>query len=471
METQSTYNYKVVRQFSVMTVIWGIIGMLVGVIIAAQLAWPELNMGVLHFGRLRPLHTNAVIFAFGGCGLMATSLYIVQRTCNVRLLSDKLAAFVFWGWQAVIVAAVITLPLGLTQGKEYAELEWPIDVLITLVWVAYAVLFFGTLAIRKVKHIYVANWFFGAFILAVALLHVVNSLSMPASLFRSYSIYSGAVDAMVQWWYGHNAVGFFLTAGFLGMVYYFVPKQANRPVYSYRLSVVHFWALIFTYMWAGPHHLHYTALPDWTQSLGMVFSLILFAPSWGGMINGVMTLSGAWHKLRTDPILKFLVTSLSFYGMSTFEGPMMAIKSVNALSHYTDWTVGHVHSGALGWVAFITIGSLYYLFPRLYGREQMHSIKLMDVHFWIATTGIVLYITSMWVSGVSQGLMASAQNIDGTLKYTFVEIVLNNHIPNIIRAFGGLLFLTGMIIMLYNVIKTMGAGKPVVATIPAPAAH
>jgi cytochrome c oxidase cbb3-type subunit 1 len=471
METQSTYNYKVVRQFSVMTVIWGIIGMLVGVIIAAQLAWPELNMGVLHFGRLRPLHTNAVIFAFGGCGLMATSLYIVQRTCNVRLLSDKLAAFVFWGWQAVIVAAVITLPLGLTQGKEYAELEWPIDVLITLVWVAYAVLFFGTLAIRKVKHIYVANWFFGAFILAVALLHVVNSLSMPASLFRSYSIYSGAVDAMVQWWYGHNAVGFFLTAGFLGMVYYFVPKQANRPVYSYRLSVVHFWALIFTYMWAGPHHLHYTALPDWTQSLGMVFSLILFAPSWGGMINGVMTLSGAWHKLRTDPILKFLVTSLSFYGMSTFEGPMMAIKSVNALSHYTDWTVGHVHSGALGWVAFITIGSLYYLFPRLYGREQMHSIKLMDVHFWIATTGIVLYITSMWVSGVSQGLMASAQNIDGTLKYTFVEIVVNNHIPNIIRAFGGLLFLTGMIIMLYNVIKTMGAGKPVVATIPAPAAH
>jgi cytochrome c oxidase cbb3-type subunit 1 len=471
METQSTYNYKVVRQFSVMTVIWGIIGMLVGVIIAAQLAWPELNVGILHFGRLRPLHTNAVIFAFGGCGLMATSLYIVQRTCNVRLLSDKLAAFVFWGWQAVIVAAVITLPLGLTQGKEYAELEWPIDVLITLVWVAYAVLFFGTLAIRKVKHIYVANWFFGAFILAVALLHVVNSLSMPASLFRSYSIYSGAVDAMVQWWYGHNAVGFFLTAGFLGMVYYFVPKQANRPVYSYRLSVVHFWALIFTYMWAGPHHLHYTALPDWTQSLGMVFSLILFAPSWGGMINGVMTLSGAWHKLRTDPILKFLVTSLSFYGMSTFEGPMMAIKSVNALSHYTDWTVGHVHSGALGWVAFITIGSLYYLFPRLYGREQMHSIKLMDVHFWIATTGIVLYITSMWVSGVSQGLMASAQNIDGTLKYTFVEIVLNNHIPNIIRAFGGLLFLTGMIIMLYNVIKTMGAGKPVVATIPAPAAH
>jgi cytochrome c oxidase cbb3-type subunit 1 len=471
METQSTYNYKVVLQFSVMTVIWGIIGMLVGVIIAAQLAWPELNMGVLHFGRLRPLHTNAVIFAFGGCGLMATSLYIVQRTCNVRLLSDKLAAFVFWGWQAVIVAAVITLPLGLTQGKEYAELEWPIDVLITLVWVAYAVLFFGTLAIRKVKHIYVANWFFGAFILAVALLHVVNSLSMPASLFRSYSIYSGAVDAMVQWWYGHNAVGFFLTAGFLGMVYYFVPKQANRPVYSYRLSVVHFWALIFTYMWAGPHHLHYTALPDWTQSLGMVFSLILFAPSWGGMINGVMTLSGAWHKLRTDPILKFLVTSLSFYGMSTFEGPMMAIKSVNALSHYTDWTVGHVHSGALGWVAFITIGSLYYLFPRLYGREQMHSIKLMDIHFWIATTGIVLYITSMWVSGVSQGLMASAQNIDGTLKYTFVEIVVNNHIPNIIRALGGLLFLSGMIIMLYNVIKTMGAGKPAVATIPAPAAH
>jgi cytochrome c oxidase cbb3-type subunit 1 len=347
-ETQSTYNYKVVRQFAVMTVVWGIVGMLVGVIIAAQLVWPELNVGWLHFGRLRPLHTNAVIFAFGGSALFATSYYVVQRTCHTRIFSDGLAAFTFWGWQLVIVLAAVTLPLGFTQGKEYAELEWPIDILITLVWVAYAVVFFGTIAKRKVTHIYVANWFYGGFILAVALLHMVNSAAIPVSLTKSYSAYAGVQDAMVQWWYGHNAVGFFLTAGFLGMMYYFVPKQAERPVYSYRLSVVHFWALIFTYMWAGPHHLHYTALPDWTQSVGMLFSLILLAPSWGGMINGVMTLSGAWHKLRDDPILKFLITSLSFYGMSTFEGPMMAIKTVNALSHYTDWTVGPRAFGCAG---------------------------------------------------------------------------------------------------------------------------
>ena len=355
-----TFNYKVVRQFTVMTVVWGIVGMLVGVIIAAQLLWPELNFDIpwLSYGRLRPLHTNAVIFAFGGCALFATAYYVVQRTCQVRLFSDALAAFTFWGWQAVIVLAAVTLPLGYTSGKEYAELEWPIDILITLVWVAYAVVFFGTIAKRKTPHIYVANWFFGAFILTIALLHVINSAEMPVTFWpmKSYSAYAGVQDAMVQWWYGHNAVGFFLTAGFLGMMYYFVPKQAGRPVYSYRLSVVHFWALIFTYMWAGPHHLHYTALPDWTQSLGMLFSLILLAPSWGGMINGIMTLSGAWHKLRDDPILKFLIVSLSFYGMSTFEGPMMSIKTVNALSHYTDWTIGHVHSGALGWVAFISIG-------------------------------------------------------------------------------------------------------------------
>ncbi|MGB8546491.1 MAG: cytochrome-c oxidase, cbb3-type subunit I, partial [Azonexus sp.] len=403
--SQTTYNDKVVRQFAVMTVIWGIVGMLVGVIIAAQLVWPELNIGFLHFGRLRPLHTNAVIFAFGGCALFATSYWTVQRTSHVRLWGGPLVPFTFWGWQVVILLAAITLPLGITQGKEYAELEWPIVILITLVWVSYALVFFGTIAVRKVSHIYVANWFFGSFIIAVALLHIVNSMAMPVSLTKSYSVYAGVQDAMIQWWYGHNAVGFFLTAGFLGMMYYFVPKAAGRPVYSYRLSVVHFWALIFTYMWAGPHHLHYTALPDWTQSVGMVFSLILLAPSWGGMINGIMTLSGAWHKLRDDPILKFLITSLSFYGMSTFEGPMMSIKTVNALSHYTDWTVGHVHSGALGWVAMVSIGSVYWLLPRLFGKQEMYSTKLVTTHFWIATIGTVLYIASMWIAGVMQGLM------------------------------------------------------------------
>ncbi|MBP6654996.1 MAG: cytochrome-c oxidase, cbb3-type subunit I [Propionivibrio sp.] len=458
-ETQSKYNYTVVRQFTVMSVIWGIVGMLVGVIIAAQLVWPELNLGFLHFGRLRPLHTNAVIFAFGGCALMGTSLYVVQRTCHTRLFSDALASFVFWGWQLVIVLAAITLPLGLTQGKEYAELEWPIDILIALVWVAYAVVFFGTIFKRKVTHIYVANWFYGGFILAVALLHIVNSAAIPVSLTKSYSAYAGVQDAMIQWWYGHNAVGFFLTAGFLGMMYYFVPKQADRPVYSYRLSVVHFWALIFTYMWAGPHHLHYTALPDWTQSVGMIFSLILLAPSWGGMINGIMTLSGAWHKLRDDPILKFLITSLSFYGMSTFEGPMMSIKTVNALSHYTDWTVGHVHSGALGWVAMVSIGSIYYLLPRLFGKPEMHSVKLITVHFWVSTVGIVLYIASMWIAGVMQGLMWRQVNADGTLAYSFVESVKVSYPFWGIRLMGGVLFLSGMLIMAYNMFKTMAGGK------------
>ncbi|MBP7202560.1 MAG: cytochrome-c oxidase, cbb3-type subunit I [Propionivibrio sp.] len=457
-ETQSKYNYRVVRQFTVMSVIWGIVGMLVGVIIAAQLVWPELNLGFLHFGRLRPLHTNAVIFAFGGCALMGTSFYVVQRTCHTRLFSDALAAFVFWGWQLVIVLAAITLPLGFTQGKEYAELEWPIDILIALVWVAYAVVFFGTIWKRKVTHIYVANWFYGGFILAVALLHIVNSAAIPVSLLKSYSAYAGVQDAMVQWWYGHNAVGFFLTAGFLGMMYYFVPKQADRPVYSYRLSVVHFWALIFTYMWAGPHHLHYTALPDWTQSVGMIFSLILLAPSWGGMINGIMTLSGAWHKLRDDPILKFLITSLSFYGMSTFEGPMMSIKTVNALSHYTDWTIGHVHSGALGWVAMVSIGSIYYLLPRLFGKAEMHSVKLITVHFWVSTVGIVLYIASMWIAGVMQGLMWRQVNVDGTLAYSFVESVKVSYPFWGIRLMGGLLFLSGMLIMAYNMFKTMAGG-------------
>ena len=471
MQSQATYNYKVVRQFAVMTVIWGIVGMLVGVIIAAQLVWPELNViEFLSYGRLRPLHTNAVIFAFGGCALFATSYYSVQRTCHTPLFAPGLAAFTFWGWQLVILLAALSLPLGFTTGKEYAELEWPIDILITVVWVSYAVVFFGTLMTRKTPHIYVANWFFGGFILTVAVLHLVNSAEIPVTFFKSYSAYAGVQDAMVQWWYGHNAVGFFLTAGFLGMMYYFVPKQAGRPVYSYRLSVVHFWALVFTYMWAGPHHLHYTALPDWTQSLGMLFSLILLAPSWGGMINGIMTLSGAWHKLRDDPILKFMITSLSFYGMSTFEGPMMSIKTVNALSHYTDWTVGHVHSGALGWVAMIAIGCTYYILPRVFGRTEMYSIKLINVHFWIATLGTVLYIASMWIAGVMQGLMWRATNPDGTLTYSFVESVKATYPFWTIRIVGGAMFLTGMIIMAYNMFKTMGQGKAVDAPVLQPAA-
>jgi cytochrome c oxidase cbb3-type subunit 1 len=466
-----TYNYRVVRQFAIMTVVWGVVGMLVGVIIAAQLAWPELLPSVpwLSYGRLRPLHTNAVIFAFGGCALFATSYDIVQRTCHVRLVSDRLAGFTFWGWQAVIVLAAVTLPLGMTQGKEYAELEWPIDLLIAVVWVSYAIVFFGTIMKRRIPHIYVANWFFGAFILTVAILHIVNSAFSPASFTKSYSAYAGVQDAMIQWWYGHNAVGFFLTAGFLGMMYYFIPKQAERPVYSYRLSVVHFWALIFTYMWAGPHHLHYTALPDWAQSLGMVFSLILLAPSWGGMINGIMTLAGAWHKLRTDPILKFLVTSLSFYGMSTFEGPMMSIKTVNALSHYTDWTIGHVHSGALGWVGMISIGSMYYLIPRLFGRTGMYSVRAITLHFWVATIGIVLYITSMWIAGVMQGLMWRAVNADGTLTYTFVESVKASWPYYVVRLAGGVLYLGGMLIMCWNVWKTVVGSQPVDAPVPAPA--
>jgi len=470
MTSSDTYNYKVVKQFAVMTVVWGVVGMLVGVIIAAQMAWPVLNFDIpwLTFGRLRPLHTNAVVFAFGGCALFATSYYVVQRTCGVGLISDKLAAFTFWGWQLIIVSAAITLPLGITSSKEYAELEWPIDILITVVWVAYAVVFFGTMFKRKVQHIYVANWFFGAFILTIALLHVVNSAALPVTMWKSYSAYAGVQDAMVQWWYGHNAVGFFLTAGFLGIMYYFIPKQAERPVYSYRLSVVHFWALAFTYIWAGPHHLHYTALPDWTQSLGMVFSLILLAPSWGGMINGIMTLSGAWEKLRTDPILKFLIVSVSFYGMSTFEGPMMSIKTVNALSHYTDWTIGHVHSGALGWVGFISIGAMYYLIPRLFNRE-LYSVKLVETHFWVATIGIVLYITAMWISGIMQGLMWRAVNPDGTLTYSFVESVQAMHPYYIVRFLGGLLYLGGMLMMAYNIARTIMGPSTVKQTAPSAA--
>ena len=462
------YSDAVIRAFSLAAVLWGVVGMLVGVIIAAQLAWPELNFGIsfLSYGRLRPLHTNAVIFAFGGCTLFATSYHVVQRTCQTKLFAPGLAMFTFVGWQVVILAAAITLPLGITQGKEYAELEWPIDILIAIVWVSYAIVFFGTIGIRKVRHIYVANWFYGSFIIAVAILHIVNGAVIPVSLTKSYSAYAGVQDAMVQWWYGHNAVGFFLTAGFLGIMYYFIPKQAGRPVYSYRLSIVHFWALIFTYMWAGPHHLHYTALPDWAQSIGMIFSLILLAPSWGGMINGIMTLSGAWHKLRDDPILKFLIVSLSFYGMSTFEGPMMSIKTVNALSHYTDWTIGHVHSGALGWVGLISMGSLYYLIPRLFGRTEMYSVKAIETHFWVATVGIVLYIAAMWIAGVMQGLMWRAVNPDGTLVYSFVEGVKATYPYYVIRLFGGLLYLSGMLIMAWNTVMTVKSGRASTSRIP-----
>jgi cytochrome c oxidase cbb3-type subunit 1 len=474
MAAAEFYNDKVVRQFAVMTVVWAIVGMLVGVLIAAQLIWPDLLGGIpwLSYGRLRPLHTNAVIFAFGGSALFATSYYCVQRTCQVRLFSDKLAAFTFWGWTTVIVAAAITLPLGITQSKEYAELEWPIDLLITAVWVSYGIVFFGTIVKRRIPHIYVANWFFAAFIITIAILHIFNNLALPVSPTKSYSVYTGAVDAMVQWWYGHNAVGFFLTAGFLGMMYYFIPRQANRPIYSYRLSVVHFWALISTYMWAGPHHLQFTALPDWAQSLGMVFSIVLLAPSWGGMINGIMTLSGAWEKLRDDPIIKFMIVSLSFYGMSTFEGPMMSIKTVNSLSHYTDWTIGHVHSGALGWVAMISLGCIYSLTPRLLGLQAMYSTRAINTHFWVHTIGVVFYIAAMWIAGVMQGLMWREVNDDGTLTYTFVEALKATYPYYVVRLAGGLLVLAGAFIMAWNMWKTFASVrevKPVLVPIPAQA--
>jgi len=456
-----TYNYKVVRQFAIATVVWGIVGMSFGVLIASQLYWPAMDLGIFQFGRLRPVHTNLVIFGFGGSALFATSYYVAQRTCQARLFSDSLASFTFWGWQVVLIGAMITLPMGYTSTKEYAEMEWPLDILVVLVWVAYALVFFGTVARRNTRHIYVANWFYGAFIIAIAILYVVNNLEIPVYWMKSYSIYAGVTDAMVQWWWGHNAVGFLLTAGFLGMMYYFVPKQAERPVYSYRLSIVHFWALIATYVWAGAHHLEYSPLPDWAQTAGMIMSLILLAPSWGGMINGMMTLSGAWHKLRTDPILRFLVVSLSFYGMSTFEGPMMAIKTVNALSHDTDWTIGHVHSGALGWVAMISVGSLYHLIPRLWGLRQMYSIKLINVHFWLATIGTVLYIAAMWVNGITQGLMWRAVNADGTLTYSFVEALDASKPGYLVRFIGGCIFLSGMLLMAYNVWMTVRQRKAV----------
>ena len=455
---KSDYNYDIVKMFTLAACFWGVIGMLGGVFIALQLAFPDLNLEpFLNFGRLRPLHTSAVIFAFGGNALFATSYYVVQRTCRTRLWGDALAKFTFWGYQAFIVMAAAGYVLGVTQAKEYAEPEWYADLWLTVVWVAYLAVYMMTLATRKESHIYVANWFYLAFIITVAVLHLGNNVVLPVdwSTVKSYSVPSGVQSAMIQWWYGHNAVGFFLTAGFLGMMYYFVPKRAERPVYSYRLSIVHFWSLIFIYIWAGPHHLHYTALPDWAQTLGMTFSIILWMPSWGGMINGIMTLSGAWHKLRKDPVLQFMIVSLAFYGMSTFEGPLMAIRAVNSLSHYTDWTVGHVHSGALGWVGFITFGSLYYLIPRLWKREEMYSLKLVSVHLWTASLGIVFYISAMWVSGIMQGLMWRSYNELGFLNYSFVETVVAMHPFYVIRAIGGALYLTGFLVMIDNIFRTI----------------
>jgi cytochrome c oxidase cbb3-type subunit 1 len=457
------YNEDIVRKFVLSATFWGIIGFLAGTFIAFQLAFPALNLGLewTTFGRVRPVHTSAVIFAFGGSILFATSFYVVQRTCRAPLFGGKLLAdFIFWGYQAFIVLAASGYILGITQSKEYAEPEWYVDLWLAIVWVAYLVVFMGTLMTRRVSHIYVANWFYLAFIVTIAMLHIVNNLTVPVAFFggeftKSYIWATGVQDAMTQWWYGHNAVGFFLTAGFLGLMYYFVPKQAQRPVYSYRLSIIHFWALVFLYIWAGPHHLHYTSLPDWTQTLGMTFSIMLWMPSWGGMINGLMTLSGAWEKLRTDPVLRFLIASVAFYGMSTFEGPAMAIKAVNGLSHYTDWTVGHVHSGALGWVAFVSFGALYYLVPKLWKRERLYSVRLVSYHFWIATIGVILYITAMWISGIMQGLMWRAYDDLGFLQYSFIESVEAMHPYYVIRACGGVFFVTGALIMAYNFIRTI----------------
>jgi cytochrome c oxidase cbb3-type subunit 1 len=454
----SAYMDDVVRAGVIATVFWGVVGFLVGVVVALQLAFPDLDVEPwLNFGRTRPLHTSAVIFAFGGNALIATSFYVVQRTCRARLFGGDLAWFVFWGYQFFIVMAATGYLLGITQGREYAEPEWYVDIWLTVVWVAYLIVFLGTLIKRKEPHIYVANWFYLSFIVTIAMLHVVNNLAVPVSFLgtKSYSLFSGVQDALTQWWYGHNAVGFFLTAGFLGMMYYFVPKQANRPVYSYRLSIIHFWALIFMYIWAGPHHLHYTALPDWAQTLGMVFSVMLWMPSWGGMINGLMTLSGAWDKVRTDPIIRMMVMAIAFYGMSTFEGPMMSIKAVNSLSHYTEWTIGHVHSGALGWVGMITFGAIYFLVPKLWNRNQLYSLRMVNWHFWLATIGIVIYAAAFWVAGIQQGLMWREYNEQGFLVYSFAESVAAMLPYYVVRVLAGVLYLGGSLIMAYNVTMTI----------------
>jgi len=452
------YNMAVVRYGLIASVFWGIAGFLVGVVIAFQLAYPQLNFDTsfLNFGRMRPLHTSAVIFAFGGNVLIATSFWVLQRTCRARLAGDLAPWFVFWGYQLFIVIAATGYLMGVTQSREYAEPEWYADIWLTIVWVVYLLVFLGTLAKRREPHIYVANWFYLAFIVTIAMLHLGNNMAVPVSLFSSKSValFSGTQDALIQWWYGHNAVGFFLTAGFLGIMYYFVPKRANRPVYSYRLSIIHFWALIFLYIWAGPHHLHYTALPLWAQTLGATFSIMLWMPSWGGMLNGLLTLKGAWDKLRTDPVIRMLVVSVAFYGMSTFEGPVMSMHWVNGLSHYTDWTVGHVHSGALGWVGFVSFGAIYCMAPALFGQKRLYSDTLVEWHFWIATLGILLYITAMWVSGIMQGLMWRAYDSLGFLEYSFVETVEAMHPFYLIRALGGVLFLAGALIMAWNIYKT-----------------
>ena len=468
-EDPSSYMDGPIRYGAIATMAWGIVGFLQGVIVASQLAWPDLNIEPwFNFGRMRPLHTSAVIFAFGGNALIATSFYVVQRTTRARLFGGSLPWFVFWGYQLFIVMAATGYLLGITEGREYAEPEWYVDLWLTVVWVAYLLVFLGTLFKRKEPHIYVANWFYLSFIVTIAMLHVVNNLSMPVSFLgsKSYSAFSGVQDALTQWWYGHNAVGFFLTAGFLGMMYYFVPKQAGRPVYSYRLSIIHFWALIFLYIWAGPHHLHYTALPDWAQTLGMVFSIMLWMPSWGGMINGLMTLSGAWDKIRTDPILRMMVIAVAFYGMSTFEGPMMSIKAVNSLSHYTDWTIGHVHSGALGWVGMISFGALYYLVPKLWNRDGLYSLRLVTWHFWLATLGIVIYAAVLWVAGIQQGLMWREYDDQGFLVFSFAESVAAMYPYYVLRTIGGLLYLTGALIMAWNIAMTIYGYKRNEAPIP-----
>ncbi|HRP62016.1 MAG TPA: cytochrome-c oxidase, cbb3-type subunit I [Phycisphaerales bacterium] len=462
-----SYDDAIVRKFVFATILWGIVGMLVGVVIALQLVLPALpidpkwlawmDQPYLTFGRLRPLHTNAVIFAFAGNAIFAAVYYSTQRLCKARMWSDKLSAVHFWGWQAIIVSAAITLPLGITQSKEYAELEWPIDIAIAVVWLTFAWNFFATLKVRRERHLYVALWFYIATIVAITVLHVFNNLVVPASLWKSYSVYAGVQDAFMQWWYGHNAVAFFLTTPFLGLMYYFLPKAANRPVFSYRLSIIHFWSIVFIYIWAGPHHLHYTSLPAWASTLGMLFSLMLWMPSWGGMINGLLTLRGAWHKVAADPILKFYVVGITFYGMATFEGPMLSIKSVNALSHYTDWTIAHVHSGALGWVGFMVFGMIYWLLPRLF-QAPMWSPRLMSTHFWIATIGILLYIIPIYWAGITQGLMWLGFDSKGMLAYPdFVETVTKLMPFYWVRVLGGSLYLAGACLCAANLYMTWRA--------------
>ena len=461
-----SYDDVIVRKFLFVTILWGFVGMLVGVLIAIQMAYPEWNLApFLTFGRLRPLHTNAVIFAFAGNAIFTGVYYSTQRLTKARMFSDALSNAHFWGWQLIIVAAALTLPLGFTQAKEYAELEWPIDLMIAVVWVIFAVNFVGTLLKRRERHLYVALWFYLASIITVAVLHIFNNLSVPAGFLKSYSIYAGVQDAFMQWWYGHNAVAFFLTTPFLGMMYYFMPKAAEGPVFSYKLSILHFWTLVFMYIWAGPHHLHYTSLPEWASTLGMIFSVMLWAPSWGGMINGLLTLRGGWHKVADDPILKFMVIAITGYGMSTFEGPMLSIKAVNSLSHYTDWTIAHVHSGALTWNGFFTFGMIYWLAPRIF-QTELYSKKLMNTHFWIATIGIVLYIVSIYSAGVTQGLMWRAFDETGRLQYPdFVETVARLIPMYWVRVVGGTLYLVGVIIFAYNIMKTWGK-RPSAYTVP-----